>query len=123
MGTIYDARGTPAQGILVTAEGQRVSAMTDADGSYRLGGLAQGEHELAVRIHNGATQRVHVNISADGATSRNIVLFSRGAVRSLRAPVHASGADFAQTMELAEDLAREQSSRPAIAWRWSDLEG
>lgn len=75
-GTVRDATaGQPLAGVAVLEEGQSVS-VSDADGSYRLGGLAAGSHQLrfvragydtltvGVLLPDSTTSRVDVELVA-----------------------------------------------------------
>jgi hypothetical protein len=79
-GTVRDGKGVPVAGVEVIAAAPRFagtdpggSAVTDAKGSYSIGGLAGGEYELTA-VHPGyAVPALTLNLPAGGAARRALV--------------------------------------------------
>lgn len=117
-GTVYDQRGLPVAGVVVSVDGQE--AVTGADGSYRLAGVAEGQQMVTT-----GGQRVAVDVAAEGETTRNIFLMSRRTRSEVTGAASdaASGAEaFAEALELAEQMLEDGPATTAIAWRWNDHE-
>lgn len=111
-GKVFDATALPVAGAVVLV-GEH-EAVTGADGSYLVAGLAAGEHEVAVRLADGAVQSVWAEVSATGTAHRNVFLVSAAAV--------AGAQHFAAEQQLrAADLpALPQGEAEMVAWRWRD---
>lgn len=66
-GRVTDATtGQPLDAAGVSLEGTAASGLTDADGRYRLGGVAAGAHTLRVVIPGYRTRETEVTVPADG---------------------------------------------------------
>ena len=144
-GRVTDPQGQPVPGAWMTANGPEsdtVSALTEADGSYRLTGIETGSVLVAV-THQGFEETKQTTDIADGETVLDLVLLPKapdaaaeeegnaedkteavltGHIRGLEptelawaqiAVAHAPGADFANQGTVAEDgTYRIESLRP-----------
>ncbi|HET9326956.1 MAG TPA: TonB-dependent receptor [Candidatus Eisenbacteria bacterium] len=84
VGRVLQSDGTPFPGVEVMVLGTRVGAITDADGRFRLTGVAVGPHQVRARsfgftpqvtrvsINAGATATVHFQMEADAAPVREL---------------------------------------------------
>lgn len=114
-GKVYDATALPVAGATLWVGDREVQ--TQADGSYTVTGLAQGEHEIAVTLADGAVQTVWAQVNDEGTSRRNIFLVSAAAMRGAR--------QFAGEQSPAPAPVAEQPAMPAgegavVAWRWRD---
>jgi len=125
-GIVYDNRGNVAAGVEVSLAGQDRTATTGEDGAFAFDGLEAGEHQLAVKLQGGNTQRVWLEVAATGETRRNIFLMSPAALeRALDMNLQTDSAQqraLQDTLELAERMASEGAEREAAHWRWRDLD-
>lgn len=74
-GRVTDATtGQPLDAVGVSLEGTATSALTDADGHYRLGGVAAGAHTLRVAIPGYRTREREVTVPPGGTAVVDIRL-------------------------------------------------
>lgn len=121
-GTVIDARGLPVAEAQVALDDAR-SAVTAADGTYRFTDVAEGEREVSVALATGTTQRVWVDVAAQGASRRDIFLLSPAAVdRAMSAvlPPALPEGSLEATYRLAQQIAEESAAREGTVWRWRD---
>lgn len=114
-GRVYDATALPVAGVVVEVAGRE--AVTGADGSYNFTGLAEGSHEVAVMLADGAIQRVRADVAVEGTSRRNVFLVSAAALRGARAFAGETAAAPAPPMDAAQLPAGEGA---VAAWRWRD---
>src|ERR1700744_4640344 len=72
-GKVLDENNQPLPGATVTVKGTQKSAGTDANGSYRLTGLASGTVTLQISFVGYITQEKSVNVSGNVTASVNLV--------------------------------------------------
>lgn len=98
-GRVMDASGRGLAGVRVDVLGARASALTGADGGYRLSGLEQGAQVLSFqgagqvpatrRVEAGAgLRRLDVTLAADGEAQRLDRIVVRGQYESRRRAVN-----------------------------------
>ncbi len=127
-GSVYDAQGNPAAGLVLIAEEAGVEVVTNSNGEYHFVDLPEGAQRIAVSLGAMATQRVSVMIEGEGAQSRNIFLFSNLVVEQALG-VATPPADVVSEDELLEAFAVAEHSTDSaelgepIAWNWRDLDG
>ena len=105
-GRVYDATALPVAGVVVEVAGRE--AVT---------GLAEGSHEVAVMLADGAIQRVRADVAVEGTSRRNVFLVSAAALRGARAFAGETAAAPAPPMDAAQLPAGEGA---VAAWRWRD---
>ncbi len=117
-GTVYDQRGTPVAGVVLSVDGQVTE--TDAAGSYSFANVAAGQQLVSA---NG--QRVAVEVAEEGVATRNIFLLSQRA----RTEVTGAAMDnettddaFEEALELADRMLENGPASGEVTWRWNDHE-
>lgn len=66
--------GAPVVGALVSVEGARRTAVTDAEGRYRIGGIAEGTYVVRARYIGYRPAVLSVTVAAGGEATANLVL-------------------------------------------------
>lgn len=128
-GIVYDGSGVPAANVQLSVPELGAQAVTAADGTYRLEGLAAGDHEIAIGLGGDNVQYTSATVAEQGEAQRNIVLFSRASVQraaNADAGVNSVEAEaaFADALELSEQMLDGGiAARDGRTWRWNDLDG
>jgi TonB-dependent receptor len=112
--------GRPLVGANISVAGRQESAVTAADGSFRLD-LPPGPYQLVIRERGFASKTLPVTVPAEGSVSLALTLASQGAEEVIitgtrdRSTSSEIAADNTTTVLSAEDLARNPDSSVAEA--------
>ena len=108
-GKVRDAAASPVAGAQVVIPELGLSTLTDAEGTYRFEGLAEGEYRITVELADDARQHSKAQVPQVGEATRNIFLYSSAALNHARSglnPVEAMLAEalMAQAWEEASEM-------------------
>ena len=120
-GTVVDGSGAAMPGVRVTAAGADAEAVTDAEGSFELTGLAPGDHVVTATLFGYLAREIEVTVRAGAAETVRIVL--QPSIRLDPISVVAEEPTVFARNFVAQPMMRQQSSITAVTSVIDNLPG